>query len=53
MAGLHGVVRADAQYGAGVSTRSISHYNHTWPVTVRDTAQVFLCELQEQQEENY
>lgn len=47
MAWLHGVVRADAQHRAGVSTRPISHHDYTWPVAAWDAAQVFLCELKQ------
>lgn len=48
MAGLHSVVRADAQHRAGLATRPVSHHDHTWPVIVRDPPQVFLCKLKQQ-----
>lgn len=45
MTGLYSVIRADAQHGAGLSTRAVGHHNHTRPLAVRDTTQVFLREL--------
>lgn len=49
MAGLRGVVRADAQHRAGVATRPISHHDHTRPVIVWDPPQVILRKLKQQE----
>lgn len=53
MAGLHGVVGANAQHGAGVATRPVGHHNHTRPLVPLNPPQVFLGELKHDMDKNW